>query len=71
MITKETLNTLGLSAISSTAIEGSQQVAELLTEVSSAPPDYTGILQIIIQIAIGIGTLIKLFKKEKKNDVNG
>ncbi len=71
MITKESLNTLGIAAISSTAIEGSQQVAQVLTEVAAAPPDYTSILQVIIQIAIGIGTLLKLFKKEKKNDVNG
>jgi hypothetical protein len=71
MITKETINTLGIAAISSTAIEGSEKVAQVLTEVAAAPPDFTGILQIIIQIAIGIGTLLKLFKKEKKNDVDG
>jgi hypothetical protein len=71
MITKESLNTIGIAAISSTAIQGAQDVAQAITETAAAPPDYTSILQIIIQIAIGIGTLLKLFKKEKKNDVNG
>lgn len=70
MITKETFNTIGVAAISTTAIQGAQDVAQAITETAAAPPDYSSILQVIIQIAIGIGTLLKLFKKEKKNDVN-
>ena len=61
------LNTIGTGLLSITAVEGSPQIAEAITEIASAP-DYSQILQIILQIVVSFATLVKLFKPEKKKE---
>jgi hypothetical protein len=63
----KTLNTIGTGLLSVTAVEGAPQIAEVLTEAVSTP-DYSQVLQIVLQILVSVGTLIKLFKTDKKKE---
>jgi hypothetical protein len=63
----KTLNTIGTGLLSITAVEGAPQIAEVLTEAVSTP-DYSQVLQIVLQILVSVGTLIKLFKTDKKKE---
>jgi hypothetical protein len=68
------LNTIGTGLLSITAVEGAPKIAEAMTEAASAP-DYSQLLQIILQIVVSFATLVKLFKPEKnkkeQDNVNG
>lgn len=68
-MTKESLTTIGTGLLSITAVQGAPEIAEVVTQAVSTP-DYSQIVQTVIQILIGIATLFNAFKKEKKQNVN-
>lgn len=72
-MTKESLATIGTGLISVTAVSGAPEIAQAVAEAASTP-DYSQVLQIVLQILVSVGTLIKLFKSDKKKEgenVNG
>jgi hypothetical protein len=66
-MTKQSLATIGTGLVSVTAVSGAEEIAKITTEVLSTP-DYSQVLQIVLQILVSVGTLIKLFKTDKKKE---